>query len=181
MFQGDEQPIVGLTSGPSTALPSRVPPVPATLPPREINRIRGLLGTAVNVQSMVYGNLNDNSGTGLRGCVSGERAEAAAGCLDGCVHHKRAAARPRALTSPTPHPLAGVCFTRNPATGTKQLYGEYLPNAQGEDVVAGIRTPLDVAHVSARCRGCSPEAAAAAWQSSVWGGAGQPAPIPLGV
>jgi pyruvate,orthophosphate dikinase len=72
---------------------------------REINRIRGLLGTAVNVQSMVYGNLNDNSGT-------------------------------------------GVCFTRNPATGAKQLYGEYLPNAQGEDVVAGIRTPLDVAHMA---------------------------------
>lgn len=72
---------------------------------REINRIRGLLGTAVNVQSMVYGNLNDNSGT-------------------------------------------GVCFTRNPATGDKVLYGEYLPNAQGEDVVAGIRTPLDVAHMA---------------------------------
>ncbi|PSC73116.1 pyruvate phosphate dikinase [Micractinium conductrix] len=72
---------------------------------REINRIRGLLGTAVNVQSMVYGNLNDNSGT-------------------------------------------GVCFTRNPATGEKKLYGEYLPNAQGEDVVAGIRTPLDVTHMA---------------------------------
>ncbi|EFN51244.1 hypothetical protein CHLNCDRAFT_141269 [Chlorella variabilis] len=72
---------------------------------REINRIRGLLGTAVNVQSMVYGNLNDNSGT-------------------------------------------GVCFTRNPATGEKLLYGEYLPNAQGEDVVAGIRTPLDVKHMA---------------------------------
>jgi len=72
---------------------------------REINRIRGLLGTAVNVQSMVYGNLNDNSGT-------------------------------------------GVCFTRNPATGENKLYGEYLPNAQGEDVVAGIRTPLDVAHMA---------------------------------
>ncbi|KAI3430449.1 hypothetical protein D9Q98_005044 [Chlorella vulgaris] len=72
---------------------------------REINRIRGLLGTAVNVQSMVYGNLNDNSGT-------------------------------------------GVCFTRNPATGEKKLYGEYLPNAQGEDVVAGIRTPLDVQHMA---------------------------------
>ena len=54
----------------------------------------GLLGTAVNVQSMVYGNLNDQSGT-------------------------------------------GVCFTRNPANGKKELYGEYLQNAQGEDVVAG--------------------------------------------
>ncbi|PRW32963.1 pyruvate phosphate dikinase [Chlorella sorokiniana] len=72
---------------------------------REINRIRGLLGTAVNVQSMVYGNLNDNSGT-------------------------------------------GVCFTRNPATGEKKLYGEYLQNAQGEDVVAGIRTPKDVSHMA---------------------------------
>lgn len=41
-----------------------------------------------------------------------------------------------------------MCFTRNPATGEKVLYGEYLPNAQGEDVVAGIRTPLDVTHVS---------------------------------
>jgi pyruvate,orthophosphate dikinase len=55
----------------------------------------------------VYGNLNDNSGT-------------------------------------------GVCFTRNPANGARELYGEYLPNAQGEDVVAGIRTPLDVKHVSGR-------------------------------
>lgn len=61
---------------------------------REINRVTGLLGTAVNVQSMVYGNLNDQSGT-------------------------------------------GVCFTRNPANGRKELYGEYLQNAQGEDVVAG--------------------------------------------
>eukprot|EP00887_Chlorella_sp_A99_P008081 scaffold12.g8081.t1 len=68
---------------------------------REINRISGLRGTAVNVQSMVFGNLNDNSGT-------------------------------------------GVCFTRNPANGNKELYGEYLANAQGEDVVAGIRTPLPV-------------------------------------
>lgn len=49
---------------------------------------------------------------------------------------------------PAPPARAGVCFTRNPATGDKVLYGEYLPNAQGEDVVAGIRTPLDVAHVS---------------------------------
>jgi pyruvate,orthophosphate dikinase len=61
---------------------------------REINRVTGLLGTAVNVQSMVYGNLNDQSGT-------------------------------------------GVCFTRNPSNGKKELYGEYLQNAQGEDVVAG--------------------------------------------
>ena len=65
---------------------------------RELNRIRGLLGTAVNVQSMVFGNLGENSGT-------------------------------------------GVCFTRDPATGENYFYGEYLMNAQGEDVVAGIRTP----------------------------------------
>lgn len=65
---------------------------------REAEQITGLLGTAVNIQAMVFGNLNEKSGT-------------------------------------------GVCFTRNPNTGTKELYGEYLINAQGEDVVAGIRTP----------------------------------------
>ncbi|MBD3245464.1 MAG: pyruvate, phosphate dikinase [Candidatus Omnitrophica bacterium] len=65
---------------------------------REINEIRGLLGTAVNVQTMVFGNMGDDSGT-------------------------------------------GVGFTRDPSTGEKSLYGEYLMNAQGEDVVAGIRTP----------------------------------------
>ena len=58
-------------------------------------------GTAVNVQSMVFGNLGDDSGT-------------------------------------------GVAFSRNPATGENELYGEYLMNAQGEDVVAGIRTPLPI-------------------------------------
>lgn len=68
---------------------------------REINRITGLVGTAVNVQSMVFGNKNDNCAT-------------------------------------------GVCFTRNPATGEPGLYGEFLINAQGEDVVAGIRTPIPV-------------------------------------
>ena len=48
-----------------------------------------------------------------------------------------------------PAPLApGVCFTRNPATGNKELYGEYLANAQGEDVVAGIRTPLPVVQMA---------------------------------
>lgn len=65
---------------------------------RQINRVRGLIGTAVNVQAMVYGNMGTNSGT-------------------------------------------GVCFTRNPSTGEPELYGEFLVNAQGEDVVAGIRTP----------------------------------------
>jgi pyruvate,orthophosphate dikinase len=72
---------------------------------REINRITGLIGTAVNVQSMVFGNKNDNCAT-------------------------------------------GVCFTRNPATGEPGLYGEFLQNAQGEDVVAGIRTPLPVADMA---------------------------------
>jgi len=68
---------------------------------REINEIKGLLGTAVNVQTMVFGNMG--------------------------------------LTS-----FTGVGFTRNPATGENKLYGEYLVNAQGEDVVAGIRTPKNV-------------------------------------
>ncbi len=65
---------------------------------RELNEITGLPGTAVNVQSMVFGNMGENSGT-------------------------------------------GVAFTRNPATGENKIFGEYLINAQGEDVVAGIRTP----------------------------------------
>ncbi len=65
---------------------------------REINDIKGLLGTAVNVQTMVYGNYGEGSGT-------------------------------------------GVCFSRDPSTGKKYFFGEYLMNAQGEDVVAGIRTP----------------------------------------
>lgn len=68
---------------------------------RKINNIKGLLGTAVNVQSMVYGNLGESSGT-------------------------------------------GVAFTRDAATGENKFYGEYLMNAQGEDVVAGIRTPKHV-------------------------------------
>ncbi|MBN2511174.1 MAG: pyruvate, phosphate dikinase [Spirochaetales bacterium] len=65
---------------------------------RELNDIKNLLGTAVNVQTMVFGNFGDDSGT-------------------------------------------GVCFSRDPSTGQKVFYGEYLINAQGEDVVAGIRTP----------------------------------------
>jgi pyruvate,orthophosphate dikinase len=65
---------------------------------RELNDIHGLTGTAVNVQSMVFGNFGDDSGT-------------------------------------------GVCFSRDPSTGENEFYGEYLMNAQGEDVVAGIRTP----------------------------------------
>ena len=69
---------------------------------RRINQIPDDLGTAVNVQCMVFGNLGDTSGT-------------------------------------------GVGFTRNPSTGEKEFYGEYLMNAQGEDVVAGIRTPQPIA------------------------------------
>ncbi|HEY9677375.1 MAG TPA: pyruvate, phosphate dikinase [Drouetiella sp.] len=68
---------------------------------RNLNKIDHNLGTAVNIQAMVFGNLNDRSGT-------------------------------------------GVCFTRNPSTGEKLLYGEYLVNAQGEDVVAGTRTPKKI-------------------------------------
>ncbi|NLD26376.1 MAG: pyruvate, phosphate dikinase [Acholeplasmataceae bacterium] len=68
---------------------------------RKINNIPSEWGTAVNVQSMVYGNMGNTSGT-------------------------------------------GVAFTRNPATGEKKLYGEYLINAQGEDVVAGVRTPQTI-------------------------------------
>ena len=65
---------------------------------RRLNKIPDHFGTAVNIQSMVFGNMGNDSGT-------------------------------------------GVAFTRNPSTGENILYGEYLINAQGEDVVAGIRTP----------------------------------------
>ena len=68
---------------------------------RRINNIDDMLGTAVNVQAMVYGNLGDTCGT-------------------------------------------GVGFTRNPATGTNEFYGEFLLNAQGEDVVSGVRTPVPI-------------------------------------
>ena len=72
---------------------------------RKLNNISDKLGTAVNVQAMVFGNMGDTSGT-------------------------------------------GVAFTRNPATGEKGIYGEYLINAQGEDVVAGIRTPKPIAEMA---------------------------------
>ena len=72
---------------------------------RRENDIPGSWGTAVNVQSMVFGNMGETSGT-------------------------------------------GVAFTRNPATGENHIYGEYLMNAQGEDVVAGIRTPLSIDHLA---------------------------------
>ncbi|MGO9096775.1 MAG: pyruvate, phosphate dikinase [Bryobacteraceae bacterium] len=71
---------------------------------RKMNKIPDDLGTAVNVQAMVFGNLGETSAT-------------------------------------------GVGFTRNPATGVKEFYGEFLTNAQGEDVVAGIRTPLPISEL----------------------------------
>jgi pyruvate,orthophosphate dikinase len=71
---------------------------------RNAFKIEHTLGTAVNVQSMVFGNMGDDSGT-------------------------------------------GVAFTRDPNTGAKELYGEYLVNAQGEDVVAGVRTPSKIAQM----------------------------------
>jgi len=73
---------------------------------RQMNDIRGLDGTAVNVQSMVFGNTGETSGT-------------------------------------------GVAFTRNPSDGENKFYGEYLMNAQGEDVVAGIRTPQPITTLEA--------------------------------
>jgi pyruvate,orthophosphate dikinase len=74
---------------------------------RRVNNISEDLGTAVSVVAMVFGNLSDDSGT-------------------------------------------GVAFTRNPSTGEKRFYGEFLVNAQGEDVVAGIRTPLDIEEMAER-------------------------------
>jgi pyruvate,orthophosphate dikinase len=71
---------------------------------RRINSIDDMLGTAVNVQAMVFGNLGETSGT-------------------------------------------GVGFTRNPATGAKEFYGEFLMNAQGEDVVSGVRTPIHISEL----------------------------------
>ncbi len=71
---------------------------------RRINNIDDMLGTAVNVQAMVFGNLGETSGT-------------------------------------------GVGFTRNPATGAKEFYGEFLMNAQGEDVVSGVRTPVHISEL----------------------------------
>ena len=71
---------------------------------RQLYEIKGLLGTAINVQAMVFGNMGNHSAT-------------------------------------------GVCFTRNPSTGENKFYGEFLINAQGEDVVAGIRTPEPIVNL----------------------------------
>jgi pyruvate, orthophosphate dikinase len=74
---------------------------------RRVEKITGLLGTAVNVVQMVFGNTGENSGT-------------------------------------------GVCFTRDPSTGEKVFFGDFLLNAQGEDVVAGIRTPMHLSELRSR-------------------------------
>ncbi len=74
---------------------------------RRVEKITGLLGTAVNVVQMVFGNTGDNSGT-------------------------------------------GVCFTRDPSTGEKTFFGDFLLNAQGEDVVAGIRTPMHLSELKTK-------------------------------
>src|SRR5579864_9087861 len=74
---------------------------------RRVEKITGLLGTAVNVVQMVFGNTGENSGT-------------------------------------------GVCFTRDPSTGEKVFFGDFLLNAQGEDVVAGIRTPMQLSELKSR-------------------------------
>ncbi|WP_373531290.1 pyruvate, phosphate dikinase [Vampirovibrio sp.] len=79
--------------------------IPRAVAYRNHMKIDHTLGTAVNIQAMVFGNMGDNSAT-------------------------------------------GVAFTRNPSTGEKELYGEYLINAQGEDVVAGIRTPKKLADMA---------------------------------
>jgi pyruvate, orthophosphate dikinase len=81
---------------------------------RKVNGIPEDLGTGVNIVAMVFGNLGDDSGT-------------------------------------------GVAFTRNPSTGEKRFYGEFLVNAQGEDVVAGIRTPLDIDEMATRLPGAYKE------------------------
>ncbi|HWP95491.1 MAG TPA: pyruvate, phosphate dikinase [Syntrophomonadaceae bacterium] len=77
---------------------------------RRLNKIDDKMGTAVNVQCMAFGNMGDDSGT-------------------------------------------GVAFTRNPSTGEKELYGEFLINAQGEDVVAGIRTPMPISKLKDQLSG----------------------------
>ena len=93
---------------------------------RRINNIDDMLGTAVNVQAMVYGNLGDTSGT-------------------------------------------GVGFTRNPATGAKEFYGEFLLNAQGEDVVSGVRTPVPILELKRSCRMSTTNCAKSlrAWKSII--------------
>ena len=82
---------------------------------RRVNRIPETVGTAVNIQAMVFGNIGDDSGS-------------------------------------------GVAFTRDPSTGEKRFYGEFLVNAQGEDVVAGIRTPIAIEEMAHRLPAAYPVA-----------------------
>ena len=92
---------------------------------RRVEKITGLLGTAVNVVQMVFGNTGENSGT-------------------------------------------GVCFTRDPTTGEKIFYGDFLLNAQGEDVVAGIRTPMHLRELEAMPKVYSNSSASARnWRSTI--------------
>src|SRR5678816_2153773 len=81
---------------------------------RRVNAIPEDLGTGVNIVAMVFGNLGEDSGT-------------------------------------------GVAFTRNPSTGERKFYGEFLINAQGEDVVSGIRTPLSIDEMATRLPGAYAE------------------------
>jgi pyruvate,orthophosphate dikinase len=81
---------------------------PRAITYRKLNDIPSDLGTAVNIQAMVFGNMGETSAT-------------------------------------------GVGFTRDPSTGKKEFYGEYLTNAQGEDVVAGIRTPRHISSLAKKC------------------------------
>ncbi len=97
---------------------------PRAITYRNINKIPHNLGTAVNVQMMVFGNMGNDSGT-------------------------------------------GVAFTRSPSNGEKKLFGEFLPNAQGEDVVAGIRTPYSIDEMSTFDGGAQDEAEKAAMRE-VW-------------
>ncbi len=97
---------------------------PRAIAYRRVNEIPDDLGTAVSVVSMVFGNMGDDSGT-------------------------------------------GVAFTRNPSTGEKALFGEFLVNAQGEDVVAGIRTPLPIARMREKLPKAYDELAAAAQRLEV--------------
>ena len=93
---------------------------------RRDNDIPYSWGTAVNVQSMAFGNMGDDCGT-------------------------------------------GVAFTRNPATGEKKLFGEFLTNAQGEDVVAGVRTPMPIAEMAEKFPEALPSSRASArpWRTTI--------------
>jgi|GEM_PF-6691387 len=92
---------------------------------RRTERIPDEIGTAVNVQAMVFGNLGDDCGT-------------------------------------------GVAFTRDPSTGENYLYGEYLMNAQGEDVVAGVRTPVPISELEKQNRSANSKSRTRPSTTSLW-------------